>query len=89
MRIRLVDKRTGRTIYDRRRLAQPDTLEIQGHPEQGLITLQLPPGRDPSTGKLQATRVNLTFGKPKEKEATPQSDPPKRDPAAKPRPPKR
>jgi hypothetical protein len=45
MRIKLVDKRTGRTIYDYRRQGQPDAIEVQGDPEQGLIVLHLPGGR--------------------------------------------
>ncbi len=72
MRIKLVDKRTGRTVYDHRRPAPPDTFEIQGSPEQGVVTML-----------MQGGRVTLKFGKPKEA-APPKGDvPPKTEPAAK------
>ncbi len=69
MRIKLVDKRTGRTVYDHRRPAQSDTFELQGDPEQAMVTMVLPSGR-----------VTLKFAPPKAKEAPPKSDPaPKTD----------
>jgi outer membrane protein assembly factor BamB len=65
-RIKLVDKRTGRTVYDHRRPAPAETIEIQGDPERGAITML-----------MQGGRVTLKFGQPKEA-APPKSETPKK-----------
>jgi len=71
-RIKLVDKRTGRTVYDHRRPAPPDTVEIQGDPERGVVSML-----------MQGGRVTLKFGKPKEAAPPKGEVPPKTEPGAK------
>jgi outer membrane protein assembly factor BamB len=63
IRIKLVDRRTGRTLYDHRRPGAPDTVEISGDAKEGVVLLQLPGGR-----------VHLKFGaKPQEMSPTPKT----------------